>query len=337
MPRSEIAARKMQFKAFGIDAEGQLFRQRDGDSDYLDFLEEGHDATAARIPGLAQEKEAVLGRAFHTWWDEHRERLAQLPVHRQKAQARKELLGTFVAALEPVMVLDKHQLAGAVAAWWFDARNDLDVLMAKDFKGLIDGWVRSIASAFEEPSEKADAKTKARYRSAMRKAREHRLVPELIPEYVKQLEQAETVVAKLDAEVKAGSPPKKTSTAGADEGDEEEVDLSQVLPPKQLAALRKQLKEAKIELAAIKASFVTKLEQAAKELSPVQAQEVVLGFLREDLYARMTRFVTADRRALVDAFRNWGEKYAVTLMDLEQEREASAKRLRRYLEELGYA
>ncbi|MFD5908166.1 N-6 DNA methylase [Streptomyces massasporeus] len=340
VPKSEIAARKEQFEAFGIDAEGQLFRQRDGDPDYVDFLEEGYEATGARIPGLAQEKEAVLERAFHTWWDEHRERLAQLPVHRQKAQARQELLSTFVAALKPVGVLDKHQLAGAVAAWWFDARNDLDVLMAKDFKGLIDGWVRSIASAFEEPSEKADAKTKARYRSAMRKAREHRLVPELIPEYVKQLEQAEALVAKLDAEVKAGSPPKKTSKAGvdgADERDEEEADLSQVLPPKQLAALRKQLKKAKSELVTIKASFVTELEQAAEELSPVQAQEVVLGFLREDLHARMNRFVTTDRRVLLDVFRNWGEKYAVTLTDLEQEREASAKRLRGYLKELGYA
>ncbi|MFE0739292.1 hypothetical protein [Streptomyces sp. NPDC058855] len=72
-------------------------------------------------------------------------------------------------------------------------------------------------------------------------------------------------------------------------------------------------------------------------MTPAQARAVVLDFLNADLYARMTRFVAADRRALVDAFRNWGEKYAVTLSDLEQEREASAKRLRGYLEELGYA
>lgn len=341
VPRSEIAARKAQFEAFGIEPEGALFQPRDGDPDYLDFLGEGYKATAAQIPGLAQEREVVLGRAFHTWWAEHREQLAQLPVHQQKSQTREELLTTFVAALKPVGVLDRHQLAGAVAAWWFDAKNDLDVLMAKNFKGLINGWVRSIASAFEEPSAKADAKTKARYRAAMRKAREHRLVPELIPAYVKQLETAEALVAKLDAEVKASSPPKKTSKAGEgegeDDGDEEELDLSQVLPPKELTALKKKQREAKLELATIKASFVSELHSAAEQLTPTQAQEVVLGFLNADLYARMTRFVTADRRGLVDTFRNWGEKYAVPLADLEQEREASAKRLRGYLEELGYA
>ncbi|MFJ2441051.1 N-6 DNA methylase [Streptomyces sp. NPDC087658] len=341
VPKSEIAARKKQFEAFGIEPEGALFRPRQGAPDYVDFLGEGYETTAARIPGLAQEREVALGRTFHTWWGEHREQLARLPVHQQKSQAREELLTTFVAALEPVGVLDKHQLAGAVAAWWFDTRNDLDVLMAKNFKGLIDGWVRSIASAFEEPSSKADAKTKARYRAAMRKAREHRLVPELIPAYVQQLETAEALVAKLDAEVKAGSPPKRTSKADGenseDDGDEEELDLSQVLPPKELTALKKKQREAKIELATIKASFVAELETAAQKLTPVQAQEVVLGFLNADLHARMTRFVVADRRALVDAFRKWGEKYAVTLADLEQEREASAKRLRGYLEELGYA
>ncbi|MGA5115737.1 type I restriction-modification system subunit M [Streptomyces pseudogriseolus] len=340
VPRSEIAVRKKQFEAFGIDPEGALFQPREGDADYVDFLDEGYEATAVRIPGLAQQRELILVRALYNWWDEHRERLAQLPVHRQKSQAREELLTTFVAALEPVGVLDKHQLAGAVAAWWFDARNDLDVLMTKGFKGLIDGWVRSIASAFEEPSDRADAKTKARYRAGMKKAREHRLVPELIPEYVKQLETAEALVAKLDAEVKAGSPPKKTSKADTDDGndgDEEEADLSHVLPPKELAAKKKELRNAKRELAEIKMSFVTKLEGAAKELTAAQAQEVVLGFLREDLFARMNRFVATDRRALVDAFRKWGEKYAVTLTDLEREREASAKRLRGYLEELGYA
>ncbi|MEU9143245.1 class I SAM-dependent DNA methyltransferase [Streptomyces sp. NPDC048349] len=341
VPRSEIAARKEQFEAFGIEPEGALFRLRNGDPEYVDFLAEGHEATAARIPGLAQEREVVLGRAFHSWWSEHREQLAKLPVHRQKAQTRSELLTTFVAALERVGVLDRHQLAGAVAAWWFDARNDLDVLMAKDFQGLIDGWVRSIASAFEEPSAKADAKTKARYRAAMRKARDHRLVPELIPTYVKQLETAEALVAKLDAEVKAGSPPKRTSKAGEADGeddvDEEELDLSHVLPPKVLSALKKKQRVAKLELSLIKASFVTELQAAAEKLTPAQAQEVVLGFLNADLYARMVRFVAADRRALVDAFRNWGDKYAVTLADLEQEREASAKRLRGYLEELGYA
>ncbi|MEW2300994.1 class I SAM-dependent DNA methyltransferase [Streptomyces sp. NPDC006655] len=340
VPRSEIKERAELFAAFGIDAEGSLFQKRAGDADYVDFLEEGYEATAARIPGLAEERERILAEAFDEWWEEHQARLVELPMRKQRAKAREELLTTFTEALEPAGVLDRHQLAGTVAAWWFDTRNDVSVLMEKGFKGLVDGWVRSIESAFEEPPGKADAKTKARARAAARKAREHRLVPELIPEYVERLETAEALVAKLDAEVKAGSPPKKSPKAGGDgdaEDEEQELDLSNVLSAKELAALKKKLKDAKLELAEIKASFVSELRRAAGALTGDQAREVVLGFLRADLRARMDRFVAVDRRALVAVFRTWGEKYAVTLEQLEEEREASARRLKGYLKELGYA
>jgi type I restriction enzyme M protein len=334
VPRSEVKERAGQFSAFGIDAEQQLFRPKD--AEYVAFPEEGYEATAAGIPQLAREREDALGAAFGAWWREHRERIEKLPEHEQLWDTREELLTTFGKALEPVGLLDTYQLAGTVAAWWFDTQNDLRVLARRGFKGVVERWVASIESAFEEPPSDADAKAKARVRAAQRKAREHRLVPELIPAYVERLETAEALVAELDARVKAGSPPKKKAGADGAE-DDDEPDLSNVLPPKELAALRKKLTAAKKELAALKASFVDELKTAAEKLTGEQARDVVLGFLKADLRARMERFVAADRRALVDAYRNWGEKYAVTLEDLEQQREASAKRLRGYLEELGYA
>ncbi|WP_326672477.1 type I restriction-modification system subunit M [Streptomyces sp. NBC_01257] len=333
VPKSEVAARQGQFEKFGISAGNQLFRERD--VDYYSFLEEGYEATAARIPELASEREATLGAAFDAWWKEHRSRLDKLPEHQQLWSTREELLTTFTEALEPVKLLDEYQLSGTIAAWWFDTRNDLRSLALSGFKGVVDRWVASIDSAFAEPPADADAKTKARVRAAQRKAREHRLVPELIPSYVERLEAAEALVAELDAQVKASSPPKKIK--GTDEDDEEEVDLSNVLSPKELRALRKQQTNAKKTLSELKAAFVAELKHAAAQLTDSQAQEVVLGFLKADLRARMDRFVAADRRALVATFRNWGGKYAVTLDDLEREREASAKRLRGYLEELGYA
>ncbi|MFF0969987.1 N-6 DNA methylase [Streptomyces sp. NPDC003703] len=333
IPKAEVAAREAQFDAFGIDAGKQLFQERD--EDYYDFLDEGYDATSARISDLAAGREVDLAEAFNKWWEEHRGRLDELPEHQQLWSTRQELLTTFTQVLEPVKLLDHYQLSGTIAAWWFDTRNDLRSLALTGFKGVVDRWVASIDSAFAEPPADADAKTKARVRAAQRKAREHRLVPELIPAYVERLESAEALAAELDAKVKAGSPPKKTK--GADEDDEEELDLSKVLPPKELRALKKQQTEAKKELAELKAAFVKELKAAAAKLTHAQAQAIVLGFLKADLCARMDRFVASDRRGLVAAFRNWGDKYAVTLEDLEREREVSAKRLRGYLEELGYA
>ncbi|WP_432253545.1 N-6 DNA methylase [Streptomyces sp. HNM1019] len=333
VPKSEVRDRARQFRAFGIDPGRQLFRERD--ENYYDFPEEGYEAVADRIPELGAAREVELGAAFDTWWKEHRGRLDELPKHQQLADTRAELLNTFTQVLEPLKVLDKYQLAGTVAAWWFDSRNDLRSLALTGFPGVIDRWVTSIESAFAEPPEGADAKTRARIRAAQRKAREHRLVPELIPAYVERLETAEALVAELDAKVKAGSPPKKAK--GAEGDDEEEPNLADVLPPKELAKLKKQLAVARKDLAVVKARFLTELREAADKLTADQAQHIVLGFLKADLRGRMDRFVATDRRAMIGAYRNWGDKYAVTLQDLEREREASAKRLRGYLEELGYA
>ncbi|OIV35627.1 hypothetical protein BIV57_20550 [Mangrovactinospora gilvigrisea] len=332
VPKSEVRDRARQFRAFGIDTGSQLFRERD--EDYYDFPEDGYEAAADRIPALAAEREAELGTAFDTWWKEHRGRLDELPKHQQLADTRAELLHTFTQALEPLKVLDKYQLAGTIAAWWFDSRNDLRSLALTGFPGVIDRWVASIEAAFADPPEGADAKTRARIRAVQRKAREHRLVPELIPVYVERLETAETLVADLDTKVKAGSPPKKAK--GDDGEDDEEPDLSNVLQTGELAKLNKRLTAAKKDLRAVKAGFLTELRAAADKLTADQAQHIVLGFLKADLRARMDRFVAADRRAMIDAYRNWGDKYAVTLQDLEREREASAKRLLGYLEELGY-
>lgn len=334
IPKSEVTARAWQFSAFGIDAEQQLFRPKD--AEYVAFPEAGYEATAARIPELAREREVELEAAFDEWWKEHRERIEKLPEHGKLWETREDLLTTFGEALVSVGLLDAYQLSGTVAAWWFDAQNDLRVLARRGFQGVVARWVASIESAFEEPPTDADTKTKARTRAVQRKAREHRLVPELIPAYVERLETAEALVAELDAALKADSPPKRM--ADADDFDEDEgPDLSNGLPPKELAALRRRLTAAKKDLTAMKASFVSELKAAAEKLTGEQAQIIVLGFLNADLRARMERFVAYDRRALVDAYRTWGDKYAVTLEDLEREREASAKRLRGYLEELGYA
>jgi type I restriction enzyme M protein len=64
--------------------------------------------------------------------------------------------------------------------------------------------------------------------------------------------------------------------------------------------------------------------------------ELVLSALGEDLRSRVEILVSAERQALVDTFRSWGERYATSLVDLETRRKAAAARLNARLEELGY-
>lgn len=65
--------------------------------------------------------------------------------------------------------------------------------------------------------------------------------------------------------------------------------------------------------------------------------ERVLNTLGDDLRSRVERVVFAERQALADTYRSWGERYATSLADLEEQRKTAAARLKNRLEELGYA
>lgn len=327
-PKAEVAPKAEQLAAYGIDA-GKLFVERD--ADYYDFPAEGYEAMAARIPELAASREHELVDAYGTWWAKHEYRIIELPVARRLATTRTELLESFTEVLLPVGVLDRFQLSGSVAAWWFDAQYDLKSLVQQGFRGVIDRWVANIESAFDEP-EDADAKTLARIRADQRKARGHRVVPALIPSYVEQLESAEALVTDLDSRIKVGTP-KKPSADDEEEGEEPEENLS----PIELRRLKAELTKAKAKMRSLRATFVAELKAAAAALPDAEARDMVLRFLKEDLHARMGRFVAKGQRAVIDDYKAWGDKYAVTLSDLEVQRDSTTVRLMVYLKELGYA
>ncbi|GAA4552753.1 type I restriction-modification system subunit M [Amycolatopsis samaneae] len=327
VPKAEVAAKKDRFAAYGIEA-AELFAERD--ADYYDFMTEGYHATAARIPELAEPCERELSDAYDTWWGKHEYRLVELPDTKRLMTTRAELLVSFIEDLLPVGILDRFQLGGAVAAWWFDAQYDLKSLMQQGFRGVIDRWVANIESAFDEP-EDADAKTLARMRADQRKARGHRVVPALIPSYVADLEAVEALVADLDVRIKAGTPKKTADDDDEVEEPEENLSLAE------LRKLKAELKNAKAKVKKLRAAFVAELKRAAVALPDHDARDMVLRFLRDDLRARMERFVAVDRRALTDAYKTWGDKYAVTVADIEAQRDAAASRLAAYLKDLGYA
>ncbi|WP_340385279.1 N-6 DNA methylase [Streptomyces sp. SS7] len=68
---------------------------------------------------------------------------------------------------------------------------------------------------------------------------------------------------------------------------------------------------------------------------PGEAPEYVGDELGADLRTRTERLVTGERQKLVEAYLRWGERYAVSLADLERRSRAAADRLRDRLAGLG--
>ena len=232
VPKTEVRDKEAMFAAYGVDVH-TLFAERD--ADYYDFLPQGWERTAERLPELTRPAEERLGDAFDDWWRRHAKRLVELPDSKRVMDTRAELLDSFVAELEPLGFLDRHLLAGVIASWWGGVQYDIKTLAAHGFKGVVQGWITTIQTAFAEDRED-DVKDKQRIAAEKRKAREHRVVPVLIPDYLNELEEAEAHRAELHAQVKAA-----TSPADDEDLDEPEEELS----PDELKKLKAELATAK--------------------------------------------------------------------------------------------
>ena len=104
----------------------------------------------------------------------HAALVANCPSTKTLMTVRRTLLEGFIAALQPVGLLDRFQLAGVIVRWWNTNQYDLRTLVAHGFTGVVDGWVTTITTAIED----SDAKMNPL---------DHKLVPELLPSYLEEL------------------------------------------------------------------------------------------------------------------------------------------------------
>ncbi len=187
--------------------------------------------------------------------------------------ARRTLLESFTAELQPVGLLDRFQLAGVIVRWWNTNQYDLRTLVAHGFTGVIDGWVTTITTAMEDSDAKADPL-------------DHKLVPELLPSYLEELAAVAARSSELDAKIKAAAAP----------DDDEGADDMEVLSAAELATLKKQLVAVKKQQKAMQQELITKLGKARAELTAAQERDLVLCLSNNDVLIHLKTYVTANRQ-----------------------------------------
>ncbi|WP_433431966.1 N-6 DNA methylase [Nonomuraea sp. CA-141351] len=338
IPRTEVDSAADSFDALGIDVLS-LFRERD--SAYLDFLSEGHKATAMRIAHLAGPRLAKLRDAFAAWWTEHSRPLAVLPETRKLMAVREKLMESFGAALAPVGVLDEFATAGIIAQWWGENKYDLKALVAdgepRGFLRVIDGWVTTIETLFL-PGDGEKSKSAAERRTAY----EHPLVTQVIPDFLDRLAEVMDAHAAADAAVKAAEA-KLAEFLGEEEEAREMIDplseeaMELLRLEMEIARLKKQRAAVAKKRKTLEDSFLPELRNKVSLLSDDRARDIVLGILHDRLLPQLESRAAENLRAIQARFQKWVEKYALSFDDLEASRATTAKRLAGHLKELGYA
>ena len=316
VPKAEVEAKRDLFEAHGLDPMA-LFVERD--EKYLDFAIASRSDIGSTIGADAGvvAREAALSAIFVDWWAVHKERIDRLPETRDLMRARAEFLSSFEEALVPVGLLDRFKVAGAVASWWGEVQYDLKSLVARGFAGTVEGWVTTITTAIEEDGGKFDPL-------------DHKLVKRLLPGYLDEVAEAEAKVSELDAALTAGQP----SGEDDDEGVEDDVEALSAL---ELKSLKRELAQTKRHLKKLRAHVAARLVEAHAAINTEAARELALDLLRADLSSTLDTSVTYHRQVVVETIENWWDKYAFTLRDTEQEREAASVKLDDFLAGLGYA
>jgi type I restriction enzyme M protein len=318
IPKGEVADKADLFAAHGFNPM-RVFLERD--DNYYDFAESVASKKdlgnlVASDSGVAS-REAELTQAFETWWEANAKFIVELPETKALMAARATLLDSFVTALAPVGLLDRFQVAGAIAGWWGEIQFDLRALAAGGFGAVIDGWVTTITAALDDKKIKVNPL-------------DHRLVRLLLPEHIDAIEAAEAQRAQLDATIKG------TTSESDDEPDDEADDEEDSISAAELAALKKELTAAKKKSKALEKEFVAKLASARALLALDKEQELVLAIARSDLADHLNRYVNKHGQLVAAALENWWDKYAVTMRALEAERDVTERRLDSFLVELGY-
>lgn len=311
IPRAEVEALAPAFTAYGLEPAAFFTAPDDG---YLDFLPEGHEATAARVDGLAGDREAAFRAAVETWWRKHAVLLEELPVNGAPMAARAALISSFCEVVASIPLLDEFTAAGIVAEWWADNLADVKTLAAQGPAHLVGTWAASAVAAL--PARRVRGKPKPTTGAEWRAVRERPFIERLIPWYGEGAVAAEAAYAELDTKVKA-----------AEEEGVSAADLKRLKSDRDVAGRG---------VDAIAGVLPTSIEMETAKLTPEQAAQVVVDVFGRDVTARIEERLEAARRELTAGFRRLADKYETSLEDLEREREKAAARLAAHLRDLGY-
>ena len=200
VPKVEVVTAEGIFAAFGIRAD-DLFASTERAAGYLDFLPEGPEATASRLPSLAQlgrpssEQHTVPGGTSTS----SSSLSFRIPVNSRRSAPT--CLTRSPRRSARFGILDEFAAAGVVASWWGETLYDLKSLAAGGFSRVVEGWAASI-EAMLAPEPGPDGKLKTKPAAERRKALDHKLVPHLLRDYLAELEEAEAAYAAADAAYK---------------------------------------------------------------------------------------------------------------------------------------
>lgn len=357
IPKREVKGYSDQLARFGLKETVVFIPASTADAthpplsasrDYLQFRPEV--ASKAHIRPIIEGQKAVkdiqadMQRRLAEAWKSAEAEIVKLPGTRRSAdhlpQFRKSFQKQLLEALSPAGVLDEFQIAGIFVNWWETVRYDLKTLVAT-------GWSESLL-----PDEY--------------------LLQSFFQKELKSIEELESRVGELDAELTELLEETELEPETDEEGKEKALTAAQALKalkqevaaifdrePAEADKLRalaesieqkdRDLRAAKSDLNKETVTLFGKLDkdgnikvrglihEKRESLKEDEAKSLILKKLHDLVANELERYLKAQLREVVSIFEVLWEKYQISLQQINSGRKQSLTKLNSALKELGYS
>ena len=198
------------------------------------------------------------------------------------------------------------------ATWWEASFHDLQTAISRGWTAVIEAWLTT-AEASQDNKNAPDLADQT-------------AIKLLAGPQLASRAELRDAVASLDAAIKAAE-----ATADKDDGPDQDSPS-----PVEIRRMKSERTKAKKTLKAVEASLLAAARTALDEMLPAMAPTHAMSELRSRIERLVADHFAEIQRNTLDWYDNLVNKYGTTLYELEQERDAAAARLVKYLRELGY-
>ena len=138
IPDGEIAAQRVVFAKFGVEAKTLVEPLRSGYSTFIPAISgKGSIKPYFEADRALQKRVKEHYSTLDAWWEEAREDFARLEGQNILPEVRSSLMASLKEKLMPLGVLDEFQAAGVFVNWWLQIRYDLKTIVST-------GWHHSL-------------------------------------------------------------------------------------------------------------------------------------------------------------------------------------------------
>lgn len=323
----------------------RCFRARAGTTAYLDFTAQVTDRRA--LAGIVNGDKSVAAahdafkKTLEAWWKKHLSGIEALaPSNGKKGnvyELRRKLLASIDQTFAGSTLLDGHQIRGAFARYMDELKADLKSIAASGWGAELVPDSDILQSQFPEVLAEIAAKNaRLAELSALFAAADEEDYEDSDDTGVLPGEQVKELKAKLK-EIRGEAKLRKRDPGL---GDWRTLEKEAAAVEAQLArhkALEDEAKQLKADLRSAEKKQEELVAAAREKIDHDAARKVIVERLHRLLVDTYDTYLRADQRACLAAIENLHAKYAVTAEEIEQRRDAAAKKLKGFLRELGYA